>query len=218
MNAPLLHGKPARRAAALALAVALSGCAPLIVGGIVVGTGVVASDRRTTGTQLEDETIEFKVAARVRELATLGQVSAHSYNRTVLLTGEVPGAREKAQAGEAAAKVENVRAVVNEIVLAGNSSFSSRSNDSLLAAKVKTTFVDAKDLHANAFMVVCERAVIFLMGRVTEREAQRATDLARAVPGVQKVVRVLEIVTEQELAAAGLVLPGTPAASAAAGK
>jgi osmotically-inducible protein OsmY len=193
------------RPAAMALAAALlSGCVivpPLLVGGAVVGGGMVVTDRRTAGMQLEDQTIEFRTAARVRELATLGQISVHSYNRVVLLTGEVPSASERIRAEEAAAKVENVRGVVNELVVAGNSSLSSRSADTVLATKVKATLVDAKDLSANAFKVVAERRVIYLMGRVTPREAERGADLASRVSGVERVVKMFETITEAQLAA-----------------
>lgn len=191
-------------AAAVALLCgALAGCAPLLVGGAVVGGGLIVTDRRTPGIQLEDEGIETRARTRVRELATLGNVSITSYNRTVLLTGEVPGAAEKAAVEQAVAKVENVKAVVNELGVGPSSSIGSRSTDVFLASKVKATLVDAKDVHANAYKVVVERAVVYLMGRVTEREAARGTELARSVSGVQKVVRVFEILTEQELAALG---------------
>lgn len=210
---------PRRLTVALAVAALVSGltagCAPLIVGGAVIGSGLVATDRRTTGTQLEDESIEFKAAARVRELATLGQVSVTSYNRMVLITGEVPGDAERAAVEKAVAKVENVRSVVNEVVIAANSPIGSRTRDSYLATKVKATLVDAKDVQANAFKVVAERSVIYLMGRVTEREAARGAELARSVSGVEKVVRVFEILSEQELANLGRPAPAPqPAASA----
>jgi len=191
-------------AAAVALLCgALAGCAPLLVGGAVVGGGLIVTDRRTPGIQLEDEGIEARARTRVRELATLGNVTITSYNRTVLLTGEMPAAAEKAAVEQAVAKVENVKAVVNELGIGPSSSIGSRSTDVFLASKVKATLVDAKDVHANAYKVVVERAVVYLMGRVTEREAVRGTDLARSVSGVQKVVRVLEILTEEELAALG---------------
>ncbi len=185
---------------ALAVASLMSACAPLLIGGAMVGGGLVATDRRTTGIQIEDEGIELRAASRIRELATLGQVGVTSYNRMVLLTGEVPGAPERAAVEAAVAKVENVRAVVNEIVVAPNSAFSSRSADGVLSTKVKATLVDAKDVQANAFKVVCDRRVIFLMGRVTEREANRGAELASQVSGVEKVVKVFEIVSEKDLA------------------
>ncbi|MET0334377.1 MAG: BON domain-containing protein, partial [Rhizobacter sp.] len=185
--------------ASLLVGATLAGCAPLLVGGAVMGTGLVATDRRTTGTQLEDEGIELKSAARVRELATLGHINVTSYNRTVLLTGEVPGEAEKASVEAAVAKVENVRAVVNELGVGPNSTIGSRSTDAVISGKVKATMVDAKDIQANAFKVTSERGIVYLMGRVTEREAARGTELARAVSGVLKVVRVFEVLSEQEL-------------------
>ncbi len=206
---------PWKRAALVVAAASLSACAvvpPLLVGGAVVGGGMVATDRRTAGIQLEDQGIEFRAAARVRELATLGQISVNSYNRVVLLTGEVPSATERTRAEEAVAKVENVRGVVNELVVAGNSSLSSRSADAVLATKVKATFVDAKDLSANAFKVVAERRVVYLMGRVTPREADRGSELASRVSGVERVVKVFETISEAELAAENSpVKPGSQA-------
>jgi osmotically-inducible protein OsmY len=206
---------PWKRAALVVAAASLSACAvvpPLLVGGAVVGGGMVATDRRTAGIQLEDQGIEFRAAARVRELATLGQISVNSYNRVVLLTGEVPSATERARAEEAVTKVENVRGVVNELVVAGNSSLSSRSADAVLATKVKATLVDAKDLSANAFKVVAERRVVYLMGRVTPREAERGSELASRVSGVERVVKVFETISEAELAAENApVKPGSQA-------
>lgn len=200
MNAPVVVRLLSATVLAGALGAGLSACAPLIVGGALLGGGLVATDRRTTGIQLEDESIEFKAASRVRELATLGQVKVTSYNRLLLLTGEVPAAAERAQVEQAMSKVENVRAVINELVVAPNSSLSSRTADTSLATKVKLTLVDAKDLQANAFKVVAERRVIYLMGRVTEREANRGAELASQVSGVEKVVKVFEIVSEKDVA------------------
>jgi osmotically-inducible protein OsmY len=212
---PILIRSTRTAAAVLLLCGAFAGCAPLLIGGAVVGGGLVATDRRTTGAQVEDEAIELKAGARVRELATLGHVNITSYNRTVLITGEVPSETEKAAVEKAVAGVENVRAVVNELGIGQNSSLGSRSTDTLIAGKVKATMVDAKDVQANAYKVVVERAVVFLMGRVTEREAERGTELARAVSNVQKVVRVFELVSEDELANLGRATkPATPAASA----
>ena len=195
---------PARTAlAALLLASAVSGCAPLLVGGAVLGGGMVATDRRTTGIQVEDESIELRAAARVRELATLGRVTVTSYNRMVLLTGEVPGAAEKQAVEQAVAKVENVKSVLNELGVGPNSPLGSRTTDAFIEGKVKATLVDAKDVQANAYKVVAERGIVYLMGRVTEREAERGTELARSVKGVEKVVRAFELLTERELANLG---------------
>lgn len=187
-------------AAVLAVA-GLAACAPLVVGGAAVGSVLMFTDRRTSGTQIEDQAIELKAMNRVRELlGDRAHVSATSYNRVVLLTGEVPSEADRAAVEQTVARIENVRSTVNELAVMGNSSLTARSNDAILSGKVKATFVDAKDLQANAFKVVAERGTVYLLGRVTEREATRAAELARSVGGVQKVVRVVEILTEAELA------------------
>jgi osmotically-inducible protein OsmY len=173
-----------------------------VVGGAAVGTAMVVTDRRTAGVQLEDQNIELKALTRIREtVGERGHVNATSYNRTVLVTGEVPTEADRGAVEQAISKIENVRATVNELGVMGPSSMTARSNDTILTSKVKASFIDAKDLQAQAVKVVTERGTVYLMGRVTEREANRATELARGVPGVQKVVKVLEILTEAELAA-----------------
>jgi osmotically-inducible protein OsmY len=188
-------------AAALACTTLMSGCAPLIVGGAVAGTALMAIDRRTSGTQVEDQAIELKAVTRVREaVGDRGHVNITSYNKLVLITGEVPSEADKAAVEQAMARVENVRSIVNELAVMGTTSLTSRSNDTFLTSKVKASFVDAKDLQANVFKVVTERGTVYLMGRVTEREANRAADVTRGVSGVQKVVRVFEVITEAELA------------------
>lgn len=185
---------------AAAAATALPGCAPLLVGGAMVGTAMVAVDRRTAGAQFEDQAIELKAANRIADLRNNGHVNVTSYNRMVLLTGEVGSEADRAAVQAAVEKVENVRTVVNELAVMGNSSLTARGNDSVLSGKVKATFVDAGDMKATAVKVVTERGTVYLMGRVTEREAARAAQLASHVSGVQKVVRVFEILTEAELA------------------
>lgn len=193
-----------KRGATLALVVAaaqLTGCAPLLVGGAVVGSTMMVSDRRTAGTLVEDQAIELKANNRLKEVINdRSHVNVTSYNRTVLLTGEAATDADKAAIEQTVQKVDNVKSTVNELAVTIPSALSTRSNDALLTGKVKATFIDAKDLQVNAFKVITERGVVYLMGRVTEREATRATELARSVSGVQKVVRVFEIVTEQELA------------------
>jgi osmotically-inducible protein OsmY len=186
----------------LSVAALSSGCvAPLLVGGAMVGTALVATDRRTSGTQLEDQGIELKAASRLREqLGERAHISVNSYNRVVLLTGEVRNEADHAAAERIVAQVENVNRVLNEVAIAGSSSLTSRSNDVLIASKVKASLVDARDLISNAFYVVVERGTVYIMGRVTEREAARATDIARGVSGVQKVVRAVEVISEEELA------------------
>ena len=191
-------------AAALAAATLLSACAPLLVGGAFAGTALMVSDRRTSGTQVEDQAIELKALTRIREtVGDRGHVNATSYSRLVLLTGEVPSDADKAAVEQAIGRVENVRSIVNELAVMGSSSLTSRSNDTILTSKVKASFVDAKDVFANAFKVITERGTVYLMGRVTEREGDRATELARSVAGVQRVVRVFEFLSEAELAAIG---------------
>ncbi len=181
------------------LGTALSACAPIMMGGAVMGT-LMATDRRTSGMQVEDEGIELRGANRIREnLGERGHVNVTSYNRQVLLTGEVPNAQDQQLVEQILSKVENVRSVVNEIGVMENSTLSQRSSDSLVTGKVKASMVDAQDLFANSFKVVTERGTTYLMGRVTQREANRATDLVRSIEGVKKVVRVVELISEEEL-------------------
>jgi osmotically-inducible protein OsmY len=188
-------------AALLASSALLSGCGALLLGGAAVGSVLVFTDRRTSGTQLEDQAIELKAANRAREIVgDRGHVNATSYNRVVLLTGEAPSDADKAAVERSVSRVDNVKSTVNELAVMGPTSMTARSNDTILSSKVKATFVDAKDLHANAFKVISERGTVYLMGRVTDREADRATELARSVSGVQRVVRVFEVITEAELA------------------
>ena len=195
----------------LALGTALAclvGCVPLLVGGAVMG-GLVATDRRTSGTVLEDEGIELKSAARIREnVGERVHVNVTSYNRQVLLTGEVPSAQDKQLVEQAVAQVENVRNVVNELAVLGGSTLTQRSSDAVVTGRVIAALLDARDLFSNSFKIVTERGITYVMGRVTQREANRATDIITSIPGVQKVVRVLEIISEDELAR---MLP-TPAA------
>jgi osmotically-inducible protein OsmY len=194
-----LQRSPLAMLATLMLTGALSGCAPLVVGGAVV-TGVIATDRRTAGTQLEDESIELKVASAVRQnLGERVHLNATSYNRQVLLTGEARTQADKAQAEQLAQSQENVRLVVNDLAVMAPSTLTQRSRDLVLTGQVKAAFIDAKDLQANSVKVVAERGIVYLMGRVTAREAQRATDIARNVRGVTKVVRVFEEISEEEL-------------------
>lgn len=217
-----------------ALAAGLSACAPVVIGGGAVVGAMMATDRRTTGTQVEDEGIELRAANRIREaLGDRVHVNVTSFNRQVLLTGEAQTAEDKQRVEQIALGVENVRSVVNELGVMPNSSLSQRTSDTFITGKVRASLVDAKDLMANAFTVVTERDVVYLMGRVTPREASRATDIARGVSGVRKVVRVFEVVSEDELArsnaalnarqpapvaqdpAAASASPATPAAPAA---
>jgi osmotically-inducible protein OsmY len=182
-----------------ALAGALAGCAPLIIGGAAAGAALVATDRRTSGIQLEDEGIELRAASRLREaLGDSAHVNVTSYNRLVLLTGEVPNEAAKQRAEEIVSRVENVRSIVNELGVGGVTTITQRSADVLVTGKVKASIIDAADLQINAFKVLTERGTVYLMGRVTQREADKATQITRGVSGVQRVVRVFETVSEDE--------------------
>jgi osmotically-inducible protein OsmY len=199
---------------AAGLGAVLSGCAPIIIGTAAVGV-LVATDRRTSGAQLEDETIQLRAAGRIREnVGDRVHVNVNSYNRQVLLTGEVPNAQDRQLVEQIVSRVENVRAIVNELGVMGNSTLTQRSSDSLITGRVKAAMVDAKDIFANSFKVVTERGTTYLMGRVTQREANRATEITRSTSGVQRVVRVLEIISEEELQRTLPQEPPRPAASA----
>lgn len=196
----------------------LAGCAPLLIGGAAVGTALMVTDRRTSGAQIDDEAIELRAGARLREaLGDRAHINVTSYNRQVLLTGEVPNDAARQQAEQIASRVENVRGIVNELAAMPPTSLGQRSNDTLITGKVRASFVDASDLQANAFRVVTERGVVYLMGRVTQREADRATQIARGINDVQKVVRVFEIVSPGELPPSGNAPSGATPATVAPG-
>lgn len=176
----------------------LSGCVALVAGGAVAGT-MAASDRRTFGAQTEDKSIAVKADVRIRNVVgDAGHVNVNSFNRKALVTGEVRDEAMKAAVEREVKGIEGVQSVVNELEIAGPASYTSRSNDALLTTKVKASLVDAKDISANSFKVVTERGIVYLMGRVTQREANKATEIARGVNGVSKVVRVFEYITEEE--------------------
>jgi osmotically-inducible protein OsmY len=185
----------------LMLSLGVSACAPLVVGGMF-GGAMVATDRRTTGIQLEDEGIEQRcAAAREENFGNKEHINFTSYNRQVLITGEVSSEKVRQEMEQLVGKVQNVRLVVNELAIGPASTFGSRSSDSVLVAKVKASLVDSEDLFSNVFKVVAERGNVYLMGRVTDREAKRATEVVRGVSGVKRVVRVFEYLTEDELRA-----------------
>ena len=184
------------RTAIIALLVALpliQGCGALIAGG-AAATGVVLSqDRRTIGTLTEDEGIEIKSANRIGERFKDGvHVNVTSYNRMVLLTGEVPDAATRTEVERIAWSVQNVRGVHNELAVAGVSSLTVRSNDTLLTSSVKGRLLDSHKLNPIHVKVVTENSIVYLLGLVTKQEAEAATEIARTTSGVQKVVRVFE--------------------------
>ena len=195
---------PLRRGTATLLLVAtlgglVSGCAPLMLGA-AVGTGLVAADRRTSGAQLEDEAIELKASNRITDtLGTRVRVNVTSYNRQVLLSGEVPNEADRQRVQQIVSGVDNVRSVVNELAIIDSPSFSQRTSDLVLSGRVKAGFIDHEELSSQAFKVVAERGTVYLMGRVTRREADLATEIARTTSGVKAVVRIFDYISEEEL-------------------
>lgn len=211
MTRKALSSLPLASLAAALLASTLAGCAPLILGGAAVGTVLMVNDRRSSGAQIDDEAIELRAGARLREaIGERAHINITSYNRQVLLTGEAPTEAIRQQAEQIASRVDNVRAIVNEIAIMSPTTLPQRSADVLITGKVRASFVDAQDLQANAFKVVTERGSVFLMGRVTPREAERATNIARQINGVQRVVRIFEVMSPEELRQAGVDVPAGP--------
>ena len=184
-----------------ALAAPLSGCVALVGGGAVAAT-MSAVDRRTTGTQVEDEGIELRASNRISEvMGDKARVSATSYNRMVLLTGQAGNETDKQTIEKLVREQTQVRNVFNEIEVAPfTSTLSQRSKDTLITGQVKASLVNAKDIQSSSVKVVTESKTVYLMGIVTAREAQRAAEIARGVNDVNKVVRLFEIVTEEQLA------------------
>ncbi|MBZ0224852.1 MAG: BON domain-containing protein [Comamonas sp.] len=208
------HSAPVLRTvlAATLLVSGLSACVPLVVGtGAAVGA-MVATDPRTTGTQVEDEGIELRAASRITEaFGERVHVNVTSYNRQALITGEVPTAEDSQRVQKIVQGVQNVKSVVNALGVMPNSTMSERSNDSYITGKVRAKLVDYNDLVAtNAFKVVTERGEVFLMGRVTPYQSSQLTDAARSIDGVRKVVRVFEIIP----GGAPAPSPSAPAAAA----
>jgi osmotically-inducible protein OsmY len=188
-------------AACLASGALLAACAPLVIGTVVAGTALVATDRRTTGTQVDDTTIDLRVSNEIGA-ALKGQnvhIAVNSYDRKVLLTGEVPNEQVKAQAGEVASRSQNVRTVVNELAIAPPSTAGQRTNDVALGGKVRAAFVNTREIAFNSIDIVTERGIIYLMGFVTQKEGEVAAHVASRVSGVQQVVKVFEYGSPEEV-------------------
>lgn len=192
------------RSTVLALALAasavplLQGCFPVVAGGVGAGA-MMAADRRTSGAYVEDEGIEWKASAAVKEkLGDLVHVNITSYNRNVLVTGEVPNESVKTQLPGIIAGVPNVRGITNDAQVAGHSSLTARSNDALITSKIKARMIDSAEVQANLIKVVTEGGTVYLMGLVTRSEADAATSVARTTSGVRKVVRVFEYIDANE--------------------
>ena len=182
-------------AALLGLAPQLQGCLPLVAGG-AGATALVLDDRRSVGAQTEDKEIDLRGESRINDrFGDKVHVNVTSFNRNLLLTGEAPDAATKAQIEKIVREIPNVRGVVNEIQIAGASSYSARGNDSYLTSKVKARFIDnSGGFSANQVKVVTESGVVYLLGLVTRKEAEAAVEIARTTGGVQKVVRVFEYI------------------------
>jgi osmotically-inducible protein OsmY len=170
----------------------------VVAGGAISGT-MAATDRRTLGAQTEDRAIEVKGQIKANNVTgDAGHININSFNRRTLLTGEVRDDAMKAAVEREIRGIEGVVEVINELDIAGPSSYTSRSSDAIITTKVKASLVDAKDISANSYQVVTERGVVYLQGRVTQREGQIGADIARGVSGVMKVVKVFEYITEEE--------------------
>ncbi len=181
-----------------AILVPLAGCAPVVVGG-AAATGIVLQDRRTAGTIIDDEAVELKAAARIAKDPELhnGHVSVTSFNGIVLLSGQAPTEEAKARATEIVRRIPKVRRVYNELAVAAPNSMMVRTSDTLLTAKVKTRLFKVKGPGLEKFSplrvkVVTENGTVYLMGLVRHREADAATEAARRIKGVQRVVRLFE--------------------------
>jgi osmotically-inducible protein OsmY len=178
---------------------ALSGCIGLAATGAVVGV-LAATDRRTLGAQTDDQSIELKAFGRVQEaVKSPGGVSVTSYNRRVLLTGQVLDAAAKQAAEKAVAGIDGVRQIHNELAVSGRAGLGTNANDTLVTTKIKAAFVDAKDVQSNTIKIVTEQGTAYLMGILTQEEASRASQVASRVGGVQRVVTVFEVVSSDEL-------------------
>ncbi len=193
------------------LAIGLQGCFGVLAGGLLAGT-FAATDRRTLGAQTEDKSIVVKGEANIPGVVPQGShVNVTSFNRKVLLSGEVPDEASKAAAEREIKSLPGVEAVYNELAISGSSNFSARSGDALVTSKVLASLVDAKDLYSSAFKVTTERGIVYMMGRVTEREGKRGADIAAGVSGVQKVVTLYEYISEEELKQYSRQAPPDPA-------
>lgn len=170
----------------------ITACVPIVVGG-AAATGAMAADRRTSGIYVEDENIELKAVKKMEtNLGEDAHVNVTSYNRNVLLTGEVPVAESKSKAENLVKEITNTRSITNEITVGPKSTIGSRSNDSYITSKVKTKFVTENKFPANYVKVVTENGIVYLLGIVTNKEADDAVEIARNTDGVTKVVKVFE--------------------------
>jgi osmotically-inducible protein OsmY len=189
----------------------LGGCIAvpaIMAGGAAVGT-MVATDRRTPGAVVEDRGIETKAALRIREaLGDAVHVNVSSYNRTALITGEVPDEKRKAQVEKIVRDIENAQKTLNELAVMDNTPMTARVSDGILASRIRAALIDEKNLIANAFKITVERGVVYVQGRATAKEIALMTDIVSGLNGVTRVVRILDTLSEQDLEG---MLPAPPA-------
>ncbi|MCM1129515.1 MAG: BON domain-containing protein [Oxalobacter formigenes] len=184
----------------LAAAAALQGCMPLMIARSGVTGALIVTDRRTVGSQIEDRTISLKGESAASEIAgESGHINVASFNRLVLITGEVPDDETRLKVEIAIAGIPNIRGIINELAIEAPSSLDSRSRDSLITAQVTARFLNTEGLYSNSRKTVTERGTVYLMGRLTEREGCAAAKAASTVPGVMRVVKIFEYITEEEL-------------------
>ncbi|HTY04003.1 MAG TPA: BON domain-containing protein [Rhodocyclaceae bacterium] len=198
MNAASGRSRLALWLSLVALVPVLAGCFPVAVVGVSAGALMVA-DRRMSEAYLADEAIEMRATSRINEMfGTATHVNVTSYNRMVLLSGEVLSQDAKAQVEKIVSGVPNVRSISNELIVAQASTLGGRSNDAFITSKVKARFVDYHTFSPNHVKVVTEWGTVFLLGLVTQKEADSAVDITRTTSGVQKVVRLFEIIPQDE--------------------
>lgn len=192
--------RPLMLAAALSTAaLSLSACAPLIVGGAAATTAVVVTDRRTSGTQLEDQNMAFKAQSQIsQKLGDTARVNAMAYGGHLLLTGDVPTEEAKSQATAIAQSVENVKQVINQLNVGPIASFGTRSNDTWLTSKVKTALINTKYVPSGTIALTTDHSVVYLMGKVTQAEGEYAANATADVGGVAKVVKLFETISREE--------------------
>ena len=177
-----------------ALGTQLTACVPVVAGGAATG-GLIAADRRSTGAYLEDQEIELKAEKAINDnLKENVHANVTSYNRRVLITGEVSNEANKAKAESVVRPIQNVNRINNQLVIGANSTISSRTNDTYITSKVKTKFISENKFAANLVKVVTENGTVFLMGMVTHKEGDDAAEIASKVSDVKKVVKDFEYI------------------------
>ncbi len=179
---------------------ALSGCVPVLIGGAVGTTAFVTTDRRTTGAQMADEVMEKRIHYEISQAIPNNlHLTVTSYNRRILLTGEVGSESDKLTAQRVAQNSLEVSSVVNELMVGPVSSVTQRMSDSTLAGKVRTQLITTSGVSLNQMKVTVDRGIVYLMGLVTQEEAQKAAGIASRVPGTKSVVTAFEVLSTREV-------------------